>query len=139
MLRLSFSFIVNSSSPSTGGSLTDLTSINTVAMFESSTPLLALYVKVSIPLKFGSGVYINDPLVLSIRVPFVGPISSIAVRGSLLRSKSLINIPIAGMVNLVSSLVTKESFTAIGESPTSSTVIVTVAAMFESSTPSLAL
>src|SRR5258707_11913091 len=60
---------------------TKVTVMVTVAMLESRKPSLALYVNVSVPLKPGFGVYVNEPLLLSERTPLVVVVTSIAVNG----------------------------------------------------------
>ena len=46
----------------TGASFVALTAIVTVAVLESAVPSFALYVKLSLPLKFAAGVYVALPL-----------------------------------------------------------------------------
>ena len=60
------------SSLATGASFTGFTVIVTVAAFEFSSPSVATYVKVSVPLKFASGVYVKLPSEFTTTEPFAG-------------------------------------------------------------------
>ena len=89
----------------TGASLTALITIVTVATFESRAPSLALYVKLSVPLKLAAGVYAKLPSALSVSVPFAGPLTSAAVCVALSTSVSFASTPGAATVSAVSSFV----------------------------------
>src|SRR5436189_139986 len=56
IFRALSSLIANAPLAATGASLTGLTVIMTVATLEPETPSLALYVKLSVPLKLAAGV-----------------------------------------------------------------------------------
>jgi hypothetical protein len=127
--------------------LTALTFTVTVAVasFGSATPLLvpssrSVYVKLAVPLKFGSGVNETVPAA-SDTTPFTAPPTPVTVRVCPLSSagpgESLAASSAAGNVTVVSSAVAFASATAVGLSLTAVTVIVTVARL-ESRVPSLA-
>ncbi len=78
----------------------------------------------------------NDPFASRLSVPFVGPVTTIAVIGSPSTSLSFVSTPGTKTVRVVFSLTPQASSTATGASFTASTVIVTVAT-FEPSGPSL--
>ena len=126
------------SSVATGASLTAATVIVTVATFESSLPSLALYEKLSLPLKFADGVYVKLPFALSASVPWAGPVTSPAVNVPPSMSVSLPNTPGAATMSGWSSVAVYASGSATGESFTALIVIVTVAT-FESAVPSFAV
>ncbi len=60
------------SSEQTGASFVLLTVIAIVAVFESRVPSLALNVKLSAPLKSGSGVYVHEPSGSTVAPPSEG-------------------------------------------------------------------
>src|SRR4051812_7165332 len=64
---------------SVGASLTALTVMLTVAVLLAAETSLALYVNESVPLKFGAGTYVNDPLLLSVTAPFDGLLTTLLV------------------------------------------------------------
>src|SRR2546425_502565 len=59
----------------TGASLTAVTVRVTVATLLSAVPSLALYVKLSVPLKLAAGLYVNEPFALRVSVPWIGPLT----------------------------------------------------------------
>ena len=81
---------------------------------------------------------VHEPFALSVRVPWVGPLTRMAVRASPSTSLSLASTPGAATVSAVSSLVLEASSPATGASLTGVTVMRTVATSLFS-TPSLAL
>ena len=93
-----------------------MTVIETVATFDGAAPSEALYVKLSEPLKFADGVYVNEPSTLNGSVPCDGPVTSEAVIESPSGSLSLPSTPGAATVSAVSSFVEYVSFVATGGS-----------------------
>src|SRR5207249_2019525 len=110
----------------------------TVATLEPSAPSLAVYVKLSAPLKFAAGVYVNDPLVFSASVPWLGPATSAAVSVALSTSVSSPSTPGAPIISAVSSAVVLPPHAALPTSFTAVIVSATVATL-ELSAPSLAV
>jgi hypothetical protein len=64
---------------------------------------LASYVKLSLPLKFAAGMYVKDPFVFRVSVPFVAVATRVAVTLPLSGSLSLASTPGAAIVRLPSS------------------------------------
>src|SRR5687767_4794571 len=77
------------------------TRIVTLAGCESASPSLALYAKVSVPLKLFPGTYWNEPSGLSVTAPWLGDVTRIALKGSPSGSVSLANTPGAGTIRVV--------------------------------------
>jgi hypothetical protein len=86
-----------------GVSLTALTVIVTVARSESSAPSLARYVKVTGPLTFEAGVYVNEPLPFRARIPLETSVAKTAVSASKSASVSFPSTPGRGTVSGTSS------------------------------------
>jgi len=95
-------------------------------------------VKLSGPLKPAAGVYVKLPSVFSVSAPWLGPVTTTAVRLLPSTSVSFASTPGAVIVSAVSSFVAKLSLTATGASFTGLIVSATVATL-ESACPSLAL
>ena len=77
----SSSFVASVWSSATGASLTSFTVILTFAILLSIFPSLILKVKLSLPLKSGSGVYVRSGAV-PLKEPFAGPDVTVKVKGS---------------------------------------------------------
>jgi len=120
MFTSTSSSVVAVSSTATGASLTSSTVTVTVAV----SPPLIVYVKLSVPLKSGSGTYLSVPSRFLVTVPFAGCVKLSTVIGSPSTSVSLSN---TSMSTSTSSSVEAVSSTATGLSSTASTVTVTVA------------
>ena len=69
MTTATSSSVVTESLTATGESFTGVTVSVTVTTAESAWPSFALYVKLSVPLKFATGVYVKLPSALSVSVP----------------------------------------------------------------------
>ncbi len=106
-----------------GASLTGVTVTVTVAELVPPLPSLAVYVKLSVPLESGAGVYVTVvPSVAA--VPLAGCVRPVTARSSPSGSESLTS---TGISTAVSSGVVAASFCARGASLTGVTVTVTVA------------
>jgi len=77
------------------------TVIETVAALSEGSPSTARYVKVSTPLNPPSGWYVKPPLAAKVRFPWVGLLTSWAVRFVPSKSVSFASTPGAGTTNVV--------------------------------------
>jgi hypothetical protein len=103
------------SSTAFGTSLTELTVMVTVAGGESECVSFAVYVNVSVPWKFASGSYSNEPSAARVTVPCGGLDALPAVIGSASGSVSFARTPVrAGTDRCVSSFTEYASSLASG-------------------------
>src|SRR5207245_4534132 len=85
-----------------------------VATLESAVPSLALYVKLSPPLKLATGVYVKLPFTFRTSAPWLGPVTIRALRLFASASVSLLNTPGAATLSVRSSPTTYASLAATG-------------------------
>ena len=83
-----------------------------------------MYTKLSEPLKFAFGVYVNVPSAFTVTVPFADPLSSVQTPPP---SPPAVSFPVRLPARTPSSLTLKLSATAVGASSTDVTFSVTVA------------
>src|SRR6187397_1691811 len=125
------SIVVFVSSTATGTSLTGVIVMMISAVEQSPLVSHTIYVMVSMPLKFGSGVYVYDPSGFIVTVPFIAPPSTPTSVQVFPPSPLGVSFVEASPITGVSSIVVFTSSTATGTSLTG-VIVMTISAVEQS-------